>query len=173
LSFTFYQFQKNRADTLEWKQRELRAGRQSKLLDSLKWFEGGIQNRAVGLAVIEGHWLDQPELRPTWASVLVSQAVYIISKPEARLPDHEVRNLDRILSLLELCRKDLSEAQLGLDFLAPVNDALAALPTRITEPKEGKPLKPLERKQFIEQVLAVVRAHEDLVRIPQWPTNET
>lgn len=167
LTFSFYQFKRNRADTMEWKERDSRANRQAKLLDSLKWFEGGIQTRAVGIAVIEGHWREQSELRSTWASVLVSQAVYIISKPEAELPQHEARNLERILALLRLAAVDTSSVHrdLGKKFMNPIVDALSDFSTKNTKTKEGKTLTPSERKDFISQVFSAVEPYRDLFQM--------
>jgi hypothetical protein len=173
LTFSFYQFRRNRVDSIKWKKRDSRANRQAKLLDSLKWFEGGIQNRAVGIAVIEGHWVDQPELRSTWASVLVSQAVYIISKPEAKLPQHEARNLERILALLRRSVADIPAHRFGEGLLNPVNSALSDLQVKNTEVKDGKVLTPRERKQFIGQVLSAASTYRDILTVPEHRQDET
>jgi hypothetical protein len=143
------------------------------LLDSLKWFEGGIQSRAVGLAVIEGHWVDHPELRPTWTSVLVAQAVYILSKPESELPQHETRNLQRILALLNTAKTDIPPELLGESFLQPINTVLAELPTKTTKPTKGKELHPNDRRVFMEQVYSVLKSYADLLDIPELPYIET
>ena len=172
LAFSFFQFRRNRSDTLDWKERDARANRQAKLLESLKWFEGGIQNRAIGIAVIEGHWDDQPELRPTWASLLVAQAVYILSKPESELPQHETRNLQRILALLRQATADIPAAGLGATLFQPIDDVLAELPTKKTKPKEGKELAPADRAVFMDQVHAAVSPYSDLLKVPALPRSE-
>jgi hypothetical protein len=167
LTFSFYQFRKNRSDTLDWKERDSRANRQAKLLESLKWFEGGIQNRAVGIAVIEGHWIDYPELRPTWVSVLISQAVYIISKPEKTIPQHEVRNLHRILSLLERAKQDTLMKLDEANVFAPINEVLAKLSTKVTKSEKGKRLEPEDRRDFINDVICVAEKHSQILVVPR------
>ncbi len=94
--------------TLRTSSADRRADERSLLLDSLKWFEGGIQKRGIGISVIDGHWKKFPDLKATWVAVLASQAIYILSKSYKEehgkpilLPEHEFLNLDRIVELLK------------------------------------------------------------------------
>jgi len=168
LAFSFYQFRRNRADTLCWKERDMRASRQAKLLDTLSWFEGGIQKRATGIAVIEGHWSDQPELQLTWASILVTQAVYILDKPEPKLPQHEVSNLTRIFALLKRAQTDISREKLGPDFFSQIHAVLKELPIKITQ-VESKRYTPQDRYIFMRQVQSLLEPYSDMFDVPALP----
>jgi len=77
---------------------------ESFLVDSLKYFQHGIQQRSIGIGLVEAYWTDFPRLRPVWVSVLANQAVYIISKiaKDQGIPSHEADNLQRIHSLLAM-----------------------------------------------------------------------
>lgn len=97
-----------------------KAGMKSLLLDSLKWFEGGIQKRSIGIAIIDGSWRDFKDLRATWLSVLGAQAVYILSKSyevehgkPKLLPEHEFLNLEHILKLLKRGLKETNKELLS------------------------------------------------------------
>jgi hypothetical protein len=75
---------------------------ESFLVEGLKYFDGGIQERSIGIGLIEAYWKGFPRLQEVWTSVLANQAVYILSKLEekATLPKHEVVNLRRAIRLL-------------------------------------------------------------------------
>ena len=166
LGFNFFQSRRSRSDTLEWKEKDARAIRQSKLLDSLTWFEGGIQKRALGLAVMEGHWSTYPELRSTWAAVLLSQATYIVSKPEAALPPHEFENLQHIFELLRTAKKELSLDESTFSSITRIIDSLS---TKTTQTEKGERLSPTERKPFLEQVLSLARSYPDVFALSEDP----
>lgn len=166
LVFNFAQSRRSRSDTLEWKEKDARANRQSKLLDSLTWFEGGIQKRALGLAVIEGHWSTYPELRSTWAAVLLSQAIYIVSKPEVALPPHEIENLQHIFELLRTAKKELS---LDESKFSPIIKIIDSLSTKTTQTEKGERLSPIERKPFLEQVISLAKNYPDILILSEAP----
>ena len=107
-------------------------GAKSLLLDSLKWFEGGIQKRGIGISIIDGHWEESQfsDLRATWVSLLSSQAVYILSKSYEEekgkpilLPEHEFLNLERIIKLLKLGIPQVKGEVLAGDPTNEVKDA--------------------------------------------------
>ena len=72
------------------------------LLESLGWFEGGTQKRSIGIAVIETKWDHQKEFRTRWVSILVNQAIYLLTREKDRDARHERANLYRIMNLLAM-----------------------------------------------------------------------
>ena len=70
------------------------------LLESLRWFEGGTQPRSIGIALVESKWAFHPEFRGRWASILVNQAIYLLTRKNDRDAIHERANLYRIMDLL-------------------------------------------------------------------------
>lgn len=73
------------------------------LVDSLKYFEGGTQNRNIGIAFVQAYWKKFPQLQETWTAILSNQAIYILTKllEDKALTLHEFNNLERIFSLLK------------------------------------------------------------------------
>ena len=89
---------------------------------SLDYFSGGTQRRSIGLAVIQANWEKMTHLHSTWLSVLVAQAVYLLSEQDRKkTSQHEITNLNNIRHLL--CKKEVS---LTDDQLRELRRALAA-----------------------------------------------
>jgi hypothetical protein len=77
------------------------------VFESLDYFSGRTQRRSIGLAVIQANWDKMPHLHSTWVSVLVTQAVYLLSEQDRKdTSEHEVTNLNNILRILQ--RQDVS-----------------------------------------------------------------
>jgi len=70
------------------------------LLESLRWFEGHTQKRSIGIALVESKWDHHVEFRGRWASILVNQAIYLLTRKNDRDAIHERANLYRIMNLL-------------------------------------------------------------------------
>lgn len=141
-----------------------RAGMKRMLLESLKWFEGGIQKRGIGVAIINGNWEEFEDLRATWISVLVSQAVYILSKSyeiEDRkpkfLPEHEFLNLERILALLKKGLSETDNKLLSGDPITEINDAF----TKAIDIHKSEAPKP-SNEAFIQKINTSKKRIEDI-----------
>ncbi len=93
LSFAILQFYLNRRDQQTSKMRE-------QLLNSLQWFGEGIQERSIGIAIIEAHWDDVPDLKKIWIAVLLSQAIHILTRSKQQASETQLDNLNRIVKLL-------------------------------------------------------------------------
>jgi hypothetical protein len=93
LGFAVLQFHLNRKD-------QQRAKIKEQLLGALQWFGKGIQERSIGIAVITAHWDDAPDLRKIWVSVLVSQALQILTRSEKQTDQTNSDNLNQIMDLL-------------------------------------------------------------------------
>jgi hypothetical protein len=70
------------------------------LLESLRWFEGGTQRRSIGIALVESKWDHHKEFRSRWASILINQAIYLLTRDKDRHAIHERANLYKIMALL-------------------------------------------------------------------------
>jgi hypothetical protein len=70
------------------------------LLESLRWFEGGTQARSIGIALVESKWQHHEEFRSRWTSILMNQAIYLLTRKKERDAIHERANLYRIMNLL-------------------------------------------------------------------------
>jgi hypothetical protein len=70
------------------------------LIESLRWFEGGTQPRSIGIALVESKWQYHEEFRSRWASILVNQAIYLLTRKNSRDAAHERANLYRVMDLL-------------------------------------------------------------------------
>ena len=70
------------------------------LFASLDWFSGQTQRRSIGIAVVKANWDKFEHLQPTWLSLLVSQAIYLLTESEAHRKSHELANLENIMARL-------------------------------------------------------------------------
>jgi len=163
LLFGFYQFLKNRSDSLAWKAKDAHASRRAKLLDSLVWFDGSVHKRSVGISVIEGHWNDHPELRITWSSLLAAQIVMIISQPAAVLAQSELDDSRRILVLLRRAKVEVGSPSFEVDRCRSIMLAFNRLSTRVVITDSGTRLQPTERKVFISQIKGLFADFPDLL----------
>lgn len=152
LGFTLYQFQTNRQDQIDSKLRELQAARKLKLLESLLWFNSGLHARSAGIALIEGHWSEFPDLRDTWASAMISEATAIVTKSDTTLVPDDQRDLQRLLALVHLHCASIPEGTALSVSRRALQDALLQLPTRVVLDRSGSPVSPLHRKSFIKDV---------------------
>lgn len=71
------------------------------LYGSLKWFEGGTQNRSIGIAVVNASWSKYPEFHHLWVEVFANQAIYLLAASKRDDKEHEQDNLRRLLDLLQ------------------------------------------------------------------------
>ncbi|MGA7460500.1 MAG: hypothetical protein WBW69_09750 [Candidatus Korobacteraceae bacterium] len=99
-------------ETRATKQVELDEARASQVanevVQSLKWFEGGSQPRSIGIAYIESRYRDSgwSQYRPMWGSLLVNQAIYLLTESGQGAALHEQDNLKRIVNLLYFLRAE-------------------------------------------------------------------
>jgi uncharacterized membrane protein len=87
-------------------QEERRTKERDILYGSLRWFEGGTQNRSIGIAVVNASWPNYPEFHALWVEVFANQAIYLLAAAKRDDKEHEQDNLRRLLDLLqrERCR---------------------------------------------------------------------
>ena len=71
------------------------------LYGSLKWFEGGTQNRSIGIAVVNLSWSRYSEFHSLWVEVFANQAIYLLAASKRDDKEHEQDNLRRLLDLLQ------------------------------------------------------------------------
>lgn len=74
--------------------------RDQHLFEALSWFSGGTQKRNIGISVVEGYWAEIPHLRRILVTLLVNQAIYLLTQSEQYDSSHERNNLCRIMRLL-------------------------------------------------------------------------
>ncbi len=80
--------------------RERRGNRkQDQLFQAFPWFDGGAQRCSVGIAIVEGFWVELPSHRRLMVPLLANQAIYLLSIADERTAQ-ELGNLDRIMRLL-------------------------------------------------------------------------
>lgn len=70
------------------------------LIESLKWFEGRAQTRSIGISLVESKWQAKSDFRTRWISVLVNQAILLLSRKDPLGLIHDKANLYRIMSFL-------------------------------------------------------------------------
>lgn len=130
--FAFYQMRQA--------QRAAQAGRlEQHLFDSLDWFSGKTQRRSIGIAVVKANWDAYKALRPTWLSVLVSQAIYLLKESESHHKSHEHANLYAIMDLVRKGRATLQASDRD-ELLA------AVIENRSHESKNG--LKDIDERHY-------------------------
>jgi len=76
------------------------ARRDQHLFEALSWFSGGTQKRNIGISVVEGYWAEIPHLRGILVTLLVNQAIYLLTQSEQYKSSHERNNFCRIMRLL-------------------------------------------------------------------------
>jgi len=110
------------------------------LLESLKWFEGGTQKRSIGIALVETKWEYQKEFRARWASILVNQAIHLLTRKKGCHARHERANLYRMMNFLMMKRAQLQGVE--RDLLAETLWAYS--------PSDGPGLRDLDPKPLEE-----------------------
>jgi hypothetical protein len=78
-----------------------RAKERDVLYQSLTWFEGGTQNRSIGIAVVNSSWNKYREFQALWVEVFANQAIYLLAAAKRDDKAHEQDNLRRLAELLE------------------------------------------------------------------------
>jgi hypothetical protein len=79
---------------------EDRAKMRDVLYESLRWFEGGTQDRSIGIAVVNASWASFENFRPIWIEVFSNQAIYLLASSKQGTNAHEHHNLMRLINLL-------------------------------------------------------------------------
>ncbi|MDJ0730389.1 MAG: hypothetical protein QNJ33_10405 [Crocosphaera sp.] len=79
--------------------------KRERLIESLTWFEGRTQKRNVGIAIVESEWeitekKDFKEFKKIWTSLLVNQAIYLLTNEKDEIAFHEEQNLCRMIDIL-------------------------------------------------------------------------
>jgi hypothetical protein len=109
---TLYVFRKSQSAQQAAFSRQSAERIEDNLLNLLKLFGGGSQNRSLGLALVTAYRnTDLPAIQRAWKNVLVAQAIYLLTQSEERDNLLEVENLRVIMSRLEERRGDLSPGQ--------------------------------------------------------------
>jgi len=102
--FAAYQASQTRKEATRQQDRDLEEAQLSRLEEhlfrSLEFFSGRTQRRSIGIAVVSANWDQFAHLRPTWVSLLVSQAIYLLTESESHKKTHELRNLQDIVNIL-------------------------------------------------------------------------
>jgi hypothetical protein len=165
LSFTVYQFARNRKDSDVWKLRDLLASRRLKLVEILPWLESGESHRSAAIAIIDGHLEDHPELCQTWASAVGACCVGIIAKHDTSLSPLDERDLNRMFSILvrmrSMQRKDAVATH--AETIATILRAVEELPARMVLGPSGEQITPARRQAFIHAVQHMLQQHPQLV----------
>jgi hypothetical protein len=111
------------------------------LLESLRWFEGGTQPRSIGIALVESKWDHHKEFRRRWTSILVNQAIYLLTRKKGRDAIHERANLYRIMKLL-------IETVGPSGNIEDIERELISETLNQYDPDSGRGLKNLEKKRL-------------------------
>ena len=102
--FAACQASQTRKEAVDRQDRDLEEARLARLeehlFSSLDFFSGRTQRRSIGIAVVSANWDQFAHLRPTWTSLLVSQAIYLLTESESHHKTHELQNLKDILHVL-------------------------------------------------------------------------
>jgi hypothetical protein len=110
--FAAYQASQTRKEAVRQQDRDLEEARLSRLEEhlfrSLEFFSGKTQRRSIGIAVVSANWDKFEHLRPTWVSILVSQAIYLLTASTSHKKMHELQNLKEIINILLKTISDIS-----------------------------------------------------------------
>ena len=102
--FAAYQASETRKEATRQEDRKLMEAQLSRLeehlFSSLEFFTGRTQRRSIGIAVVSANWDQFEHLRPTWVSLLVSQAIYLLNESKSHKKSHELQNLKDIMNIL-------------------------------------------------------------------------
>lgn len=84
--------------------RERRQSREEeRLAQTLEYFGGGSQRRSIGIALIEGLWLNNPRHHDVIVPLVANQVVYLLLSTES-VDAHNERNLVRLFTILKSIR---------------------------------------------------------------------
>lgn len=76
-----------------------KAREEQSLQETLSYFTGGTQKRNVGIALVEGVWQSKPQYMNILVPVITNQIVYLLTTTNSKDEIHELRNLNRLLSI--------------------------------------------------------------------------
>lgn len=105
--------------------------RDQHIFEALQWFGGGTQKRNIGISIVEGHWEEVSHLGRVLVTLLVNQAIYLLTHSKEGASSHEYNNLQRIMRLL------LDSVNLKDHFPMQYKDFLAAVEMRYSEKAHG------------------------------------
>ena len=133
--FAAYQASKNLKEAARRHELDLEEAKLSRLeehlFNSLEFFSGKTQRRSIGIAVVSANWDQFDHLRPTWVSILVSQAIYLLTESKSHDKTHELQNVKDIIGILLK-----SNAQINV---GDKSDLIAAIQTnRKNKPDQKK-----------------------------------
>jgi hypothetical protein len=78
--------------------------KEDELLETtLSYFDGKIQRRSIGIALVEGIWETKKKKLDVIVPVLVNQIYYLLLTSKSRNKAHEKNNLDRLIVLSRNC----------------------------------------------------------------------
>jgi hypothetical protein len=81
--------------------RERKQGREEERLgQTLDYFGGGSQKRSIGIALIEGIWVNKPRHHDVIVPLVANQIVYLLLSTES-VDAHNERNLVRLFMILK------------------------------------------------------------------------
>jgi hypothetical protein len=76
------------------------AREEERLAQTLGYFDGGSQRRSIGIALIEGLWVNNPRHHDVIVPLVANQIVYLLLSTES-LDAHNERNLVRLFMILK------------------------------------------------------------------------
>jgi hypothetical protein len=76
------------------------AREEERLAGTLDYFVGGSQRRSIGIALIEGLWINKPRHHDVLVPLIANQIVYLLLSTES-LDAHNERNLVRLIFIFK------------------------------------------------------------------------
>ena len=76
------------------------AREEERLAQTLEYFGGGSQRRSIGIALIEGLWVNNPRHHDVIVPLVANQIVYLLLSTES-VDAHNERNLIRLFMILK------------------------------------------------------------------------
>ena len=74
---------------------------EERLAQTLEYFGGGSQRRSIGIALLEGLWLDKPKTHDVIVPLVANQIVYLLLSTDS-IDAHNERNLLRLFTIFKV-----------------------------------------------------------------------
>jgi len=119
------------------------AREEERLAETLGYFSGGSQPRSIGIALIEGLWVNKPRHHDVIVPLVANQIVFLLLSTEM-LDAHNERNLVRLIMILK------SIPNLKDKYHGPWGEVADAIYRKLEGGKKGIPVSSVTLKMWMK-----------------------
>jgi hypothetical protein len=121
------------------------AREEERLAQTLEYFGGGSQRRSIGIALLEGLWLNKPQTHDVIVPLIANQIVYLLLSTDS-VDAHNERNLVRLFMLFKAI------PNLNAEYWDRRCDVADAINRKLEDGKRGIPVSSVTLKLWLKDL---------------------